>query len=42
MQNFTPLAFSTAEKSVIVQKKQKPQKITHSKPSTHPYYRMVG
>jgi len=40
VQNFTPLAFSAAEKSVTVQTKKNKQK--HSKLSTPPYYRIVG
>jgi len=42
MQNFTPLSFSAAEKSVTVQKKNKQTKQRHSKLNTPPYYRMVG
>ena len=34
MQNFTPLAFSTAEKSVTIQNDKQTNKITHSKLST--------
>jgi len=36
MQNFTLLAFSVTEKSIIVQKQTKKQRITHSKLSTPP------